>query len=123
MGFRELPQQFSDEHLASEIGSLYVNGVITLIEYEAGVRYGKIVLDYLKTVDAPAPYSSDRCESYADETCLRRKVGMAAVRTILRDAGTTKCIRVVDRVAVYGEPVYADEIALLRTGLRALAGK
>jgi len=122
LGVREQPQQFSDEHLASEIGSLYVQGIITLIEYEAGLRYGKVILEYLKTIDAPAPYSSERCESYDDDTALKRKVNMAAARQVLKSLNNPKCARIVDRVTVYGEPVYADDIPVLRTGLRALAG-
>lgn len=122
MGVRELPKQFSDEHLASEIGKLYVDGVITLIEYEAGVKYGKIVLDYLKTIDAPSPYSNERCESFSDETCLNRKIAMASVRAVIRDLNNPDCARVVDRVAVYGEPIYSADVVPLRLALRALSG-
>lgn len=122
MGVRERPHRVSDEHLVSEIGSLYRQGVITLSEYEAGVKYGAIILEYLKTIDAPSPYSSERCESFPDEICIRRKLATATARQVLKNLNNPKCASVVDRVAVYGEPVYADDIPHLRQGLRALSG-
>ena len=122
MGVREQVHRVTDEHLVSEIGGLYAQGVISLAEYEAGIAYGKIVLNYLETIDAPRPYSTDRCESFPDEKCLARKLDMAAARQVLKDLKNPKCAKVVDRVAVYGEPVYGEEIQLLRAGLRALSG-
>lgn len=125
MGVRELPHRVTDEHLVSEIGGLYAQGVITLSEYEAGIKYGTIVLNYLKTIDAPSPYSNGRCEEFPEQPediCLKRKLAMAAARQVLKDLNNPKCAKVVDRVAVYGEPVYQDDIPLLRAGLRALSG-
>jgi hypothetical protein len=122
LGVRELAHRVTDEHLVSEIGGLYRDGVITLSEYEAGIRYGTVVLDYLKTIDAPSPYSSGQCEEFSDDICVRRKLAMSAARQILKDLREPKCGSVVDRVTVYGEPVYADDIKYLRQGLRALAG-
>lgn len=120
MGIRELPK-VGDEHLASYLGSLYADGAISLVEYDAGSKYASIILNYLKTIDAPSPYSSDRCESFSDEICLKRKMDMATAREILKGI-SHECMRVVDRVAVYGEPVYSDDLPHLRKGLRALAG-
>jgi hypothetical protein len=121
LGIRELPTRITDEHFASEIGGLYRGGWITKAEYDAGARYGKIILDYLKTIDAPSPYSGGRCEELADEICLGRKLKMAAAREVLK-ALDPRCAKVVDRVAVYGEGMGTDELPLLRAGLRALAG-
>lgn len=123
MGVRELVRRVTDEHLVSEIGGLYRDGVITLSEYEAGIRYGKIVLNYLKTIDAPSPYSSGTCQEFSDDVCMQRKLAMASARQVLKDLNNPKCANVVDRVAVYGEPVYAEDIGHLRQGLRALSGK
>ena len=122
MGIRELSGKFTDEHFASEIGGLYRQGAITHTEYDAGARYGKIILDYLKTIDAPEPYSNGRCEEFADEVCLGRKMKMAAAREVLQGLDP-RCAKVVDRVTVYGEGLGENELPLLRTGLRALAGK
>jgi hypothetical protein len=119
LGIRE--GGFTDEHFASEIGGLYRQGAITHAEYDAGAKYGKIILDYLKTIDAPEPYSNGRCEEFKDEVCLDRKLKMAAARHVLKDLDP-RCAKVVDRVTVYGEGLGVDELPLLRTGLRALAG-
>lgn len=122
MGVRELPHRVTDEHLVSEIGGLYAHRAISLAEYEAGIRYGTIILDYLKTIDAPGPYSSERCDSLADDVCLGRKLAMAAARQVLKDLNDSDCMKVVDRVTIYGEPIYGDDLQLLRKGLLALAG-
>jgi hypothetical protein len=120
LGIRELPDRITDEHFASEIGGLYRQGAITHSEYNAGATYGKIILDYLKTIDAPEPYSNGRCEEFPDEVCLVRKLRMSAAREVLKGLDP-RCARVVDRVTVYGEPMGPGEIELLRAGLRALA--
>jgi hypothetical protein len=112
----------TDEHLVSEIGGLYAQRAITLVEYEAGIRYGTVILDYLKTIDAPSPYSNARSEEFPDDVCLRRKLAMASARQILKDLNDPDCMRVVDRVTVYGEPLYGDDLRLLRKGLQALSG-
>lgn len=122
MGVREAVK-VTDEHLVSELGGLYAQRAITLAEYEAGIDYGKIILNYLKTIDAPSPYSSERCESFPDDICIQRKLAMASARQVLKDLHNPKIASVVDRVTVYGEPVYGDDITHLRQGLQALAGK
>lgn len=122
LGVRELAHRVTDEHLVSEIGGLYRDGVITLSEYEAGIKYGKVVLNYLKTIDAPSPYSGGTCEEFSDDICIQRKLAMASARQVLKDLKNPKCANAVDRVTVYGEPVYADDIVHLRQGLRALSG-
>jgi hypothetical protein len=116
-----LGKRFTDEHFSSEIGGLYRQGAITHTEYEAGARYGTIIFDYLKTIDAPSPYSNGRCEEFDDEVCLGRKLRMAAAREVLRGLDP-RCAKIVDRVAVYGEGLTPEELPLLRAGLRALAG-
>lgn len=124
MGIRELPQGFTDEHLASELGGLCIQGAITHSEYDAGAKYGKIILDYLKTIDAPEPYSNGRCEEFPDEpvdVCLERKLKMAQAREILKKLDK-RVSGIVDRVAVYGEGLREGELPLLRQGLRALSG-
>jgi hypothetical protein len=121
LGIRELPDKVTDEHFASEIGGLYRQGAITHSEYDAGAKYGKIILDYLKTIDAPEPYSNGRCEEFADEVCLGRKLKMAAAREILKGLDP-RVAKVVDRVTVYGEGLGSNELPLLRAGLRALSG-
>jgi hypothetical protein len=109
-----------DDRLASEIGRLYFGGFVTKSEYEAGVRYSNIVLLYLRTTDAPSPYGTTSID-IADDQCFRRKIDMAAARDVLK-AVDKSCVRIVDRVTVYEEPLRDGELILLRSGLRALAG-
>lgn len=109
-----------DDRLASEIGRLYFGGFVTKSEYEAGVRYANIVLLYLRTTDAPSPYGTALVD-LPDDVCFRRKVAVAAARTVLRDIDE-RCIRIVDRVTVYEEPLREGELNVFRSGLRALAG-
>ena len=110
-----------DELRVSEIGRLRGLNLISKNEYEAGVRYGRIMLQYLASIDAPDPYGGD-ISLLSDDTCYRRKIKVASAKTILRDLGPA-CMRIVDRVAVYDEPTRDDcEFDLLRKGLRALAG-
>ena len=120
MGIRE-KFGFSDEHRASEVGRLFMGGQISEQEYEAGARYANIVLMYLKTTDAPAPYGNDYLGDLADEVCLSRKINMSAARFVLRDLDK-RCERILDRVAVYEEPLADGELPFLRSALKALAG-
>jgi hypothetical protein len=110
-----------DTRLESELGRIFYRNSISLAEYEAGVRYSNIVLDYLRTTDAPEPYGNEYVSSISDDICLRRKMNMAAAKEVLRDAGP-KAGRVVDRVVVYDGELRDGELALLRTALKALAG-
>ena len=111
-----------DARLESELGRLFFNGHIGRQAYEAGVRYGLVVLQYLQSTDAPTPYG-DGFEDIPDENCLRRKIAMAAVGHVLRPLGR-QCRMVVDRVCVYDEPIRGDhEMAQLRVALSALAGE
>lgn len=108
---------------------------------------------YLKSIGAPDPYGGDVYEQTGWHTVLnedgqarsapimsrlepalpedvsfQRKMNVASARKLLRDAGS-KCIRVVDRVAVYDEPLrdeellHRGELGILRAGLSALAGE
>lgn len=120
MGIRE-KFGFSDEHRASEIGRLFIQRDISEAEYEAGARYANIVLMYLKTTDAPAPYGNEYLGDMDDGACLSRKINMSAARFILRDLDK-RCGRILDRVAVYEEPLADGELPLLRKALKALAG-
>jgi hypothetical protein len=125
LGIRELPRpQGTDEHFASEIGRLYVNGQISLAEYQAGTKYANIVLTYLKTTDAPSPYGGGDLEdldSIPDEHCLRKKLNLSAAREVLNGLDR-RCGLAVDRVAVYDEPVRDGDLPPLRAALKALAG-
>ena len=110
-----------DELRVSEIGRLRRLGQISHAEYEAGVNYGKIMLLYLASIDAPDPYGGD-ISVLSDEICLRRKLQVAAAKTVLRDI-SPRCMRIVDRVAVYDEPTNdSHELQILRSGLQALTG-
>lgn len=112
-----------DDRLASEIGRLYFAGFVTKLEYEAGIRYANIVLLYLKSTDAPAPYG---CEAVAidlaDDACLKRKLDMLTAREALDQSIGRRSARIVDRVTVYEEPLRDGELSIFREGLRALAG-
>ena len=110
-----------DARLESEIGRLFFSGLISAIEYEAGLRYGQIILLYLATTDAPSPYGNEYLWNMDDDYCFRCKMHMAAARTVLKDAGLG-CERIVDRVAVYDEQLRDGDLPVLRIGLRALAG-
>ncbi len=112
-----------DARLESEFGRLSFHNRISKSEYQAGCDYAELVLDYLRTTDAPEPYGNEYIANIADDVCFRRKMDLAAARIVLKSAGP-KCLYVVDRVAVYGEPLRdGDEIEILRAGLRALAGE
>ena len=102
MGIRETG--FIDKDRTSEVNRLLLSGYISSIEYSAGITYATKILDYLKTIDAPSPYSDGDCESFSDEICLHRKIEMAKARETLSRAGK-KSAAVVDRVMVYGEPL------------------
>jgi hypothetical protein len=122
LGIRELPRpRGTDEHFASEIGRLYVEGHISLAEYQAGTKYANIVLTYLKTTDAPSPYGGGDLDSIPDEICLRRKLNLSAAREVLNGLDR-RCGLAVDRVAVYDEPVRDGDLPPLRAALKALAG-
>ena len=110
-----------DVRLESEFGRMFFTGKISKPEYEAGVRYANIVLLYLNTTDAPEPYGNDYLDDLWDEECLGRKLSMAAAKQILKGVDP-RCSHVVDRVVVYDGPLNHGEMALLRAGLRALAG-
>jgi hypothetical protein len=121
MGIREAGFERLDELRVSEIGRLRRLGLVSQSEYEAGVRYGNIMLLYLASIDAPDPYGGD-VNSLEDEVCFGRKMAVAAAKTVLREFGP-ECMRVVDRVTVYDGPTQdSAELELLRAGLRALAG-
>ncbi len=122
MGIRQADNpKIPDEIRVSEIGGLRRLDRISQVEYEAGVRYGNIMLQYLSSIDAPEPYGGDM-GSLSDDLCFGRKMKVAAAKTILREYGP-ECMRIVDRVTVYDEPTRDDhELELLRAGLRGLAG-
>jgi hypothetical protein len=121
LGIREVVPEVTDEHRVSLLGQLYSSGTISRVEYNAGIDYAKKILDYLKTIDAPAPYGGD-ISDFSDEQCLHRKLSMAEARSILNKAGR-KSASVVDRVAVYGEQIAPEEIPLLVKGLKELSQK
>lgn len=117
-----------DTRLESTIGRFYFQGHITEPEFQAGVRYGQICLDYLQSIDAPTPYGNG-FRDLPDDDCFVRKIMMAQSRQILKDAAAAstrisarRVIAAVDRLAVYGEgPRSLEEFKALRVGLRALA--
>ncbi len=110
-----------DARLESELGRLFFSGYLTEGEYEAGVNYGHVALLYLESIDAPAPFGGE-IAAIEDDVCFRRKMAVAAARSILKLAGQ-RCAIAVDRVAVYDEPARDDlERHALRIGLRALSG-
>lgn len=110
-----------DARLESEIGRLSFRRLISRVEYRAGVKYANIVLLYLASADGPEPYGSNYIWAIEDDDCLQRKINMSAARAVLKDAGP-RCMAVVDRVAVYDEPLRDGELSILRAGLRALSG-
>ncbi len=110
-----------DARLESEFGRLFFHGLITKWEYEAGIEYASIVLMYLLTTDAPEPYGNE-FTSIVDDLCFRRKMNLAAAREVLKPCGM-RCLRIVDRVTVYEQPLRDGELEILKMGLRALAGE
>lgn len=122
MGIREVVPEITDEHRVSLLGQLYSTGQISRVEYSAGIDYAKKILDYLKTIDAPAPYGAD-ISDFSDEQCIHRKLAMAEARSILTNRAGRKSASVVDRVAVYGEQIAPEEIPLLVKGLKELSRK
>ena len=120
LGIREnFPEGATDEHRDSSIGRLFMSGQISERQYQAGIKYATTILDYLKTIDAPAPYGADLSE-ISDEMCLHRKIEMARARKALSKAGR-KASSVVDRVTVYGEQIAPSELQLLFDGLMVLS--
>lgn len=111
-----------DARLESEIGRLFFEGVISEREFDAAVRYAKIILLYLATTDSPSPYGNEYLWNIADDYCFQRKMDMAAARVVLKDVHP-RCERIVDRVAVYDEPLRDGELQFLKIGLRALMGE
>jgi len=125
-----------DARLESGLGRLYFEGQITKDEYEAGVKYGNFVLLYLETIDGPDPYGGKSwhreankgnalpgiLEATSDKECFRRKINFAAARKVLLGAGGKRCAAIVDRIAIYDEPLRDGEMSLLRAGLVALCG-
>jgi hypothetical protein len=109
-----------DARLASEIGRLFFGGDISEPEYAAGVRYGLIGLRYLQSIDGPEPFGSD-IGSLSDDVCFARKVMFASAREALKPLGK-QCSVVVDRVAIYDEPLRDGELPELQRALRALCG-
>ena len=110
-----------DTRLVSEIGRLFFRGLISKIQYDAGVRYGNIVLSYLATTDAPEPFGGEDLGRIEDDECLRRKLDMAAAREVLRHIDR-KSQNIVDRVAVYDNGIDDNQVCLLIVALDALAG-
>ncbi len=110
-----------DARLESKLGRLFFEGAITKNEYEAGVRYSEIALNYLSSIDAPDPYGSELGPMW-DDACFHRKIMFASAKKVLKMAGS-RCDVAVDRVAVYDEAPRGDcELSALRSGLMALAG-
>jgi hypothetical protein len=70
MGFRERDDRAAemphrkwhtdptDKRLECSLGVLFLQGIISEPEYQAGLSYGQVMTDYLQTVDAPAPYGN-----------------------------------------------------------------
>lgn len=116
-----------DARLESTIGRFYFQGLISESEFQAGVRYGKIIIDYLQAIDCPAPYGNG-FDELAENVCFQRKILASQSRQILKDAaaasGTPQAqvISAVDALTVYAEaPSGEAQMRALRIGLRALA--
>lgn len=109
-----------DARLVSELGRLFFQDMIREAEYEAGANYAKMALLYLESIDAPSPFGGDLSPLSTDK-CFARKMNFLAARDTLKSAGR-KSVAVVDRVAIYDEPLRANELDMLRMGLRALSG-
>jgi hypothetical protein len=111
-----------DARLVSELGRLFFKNVISQAEHDAGITYHKWAIAYLETLDGPEPYCDGYLPSIADDECFRRKINFLSARDILKSAGPL-CTKVVDRVAIYDEPLRDDdEKKYLQIGLRALCG-
>lgn len=111
-----------DARLESELGRLYFDGKINQDEYEAGVRYSSFALQYLETIDAPKPYGGELA-SFEDEACLGRKINFLAARRTILDGAGKRCAVVIDRIAIYDEPLRNGELPILREALTALCGR
>ena len=110
-----------DARLESGLGRLFFDGKIGRDEYEAGVKYANFGLQYLETIDAPEPYGGE-LPSLEDDLCFRRKINFLSARKVLLDEGK-RCAVVVERVALYDEPLRDGELEILCHGLRALCGR
>lgn len=109
-----------DARLESELGRLFFSGLIPQAEYEAGLRYSNIVLEYLWSIDAPAPFGSEASD-LSEDACFVRKMNMSAANEVLR-AVSKRSRAIVNRIAVYEQPLGENELSGLRAALGALAG-
>lgn len=116
------PQDFN----TSPLGRLAHAGKITRAEYEAGVRWRSVYLDYLKSIGAPEPYgnSDESLDSYSDELCERLKESHRAGMKILEQCGK-RVLHAVNAIAVFEEPEELGDFEFTaraaKVGLAALA--
>jgi hypothetical protein len=117
------------EKAASPLGGLNLLEIITDDEYQAGVRFAKIVHKYRATIDGPNPAAGgvDRVggQNYIkQEECERRRVAYDAAHLALQGSDPItgqRRSKAVRMVAVYGESCPAELMECLCLGLSALA--
>jgi hypothetical protein len=128
-----LPQEKRlDQKAASPLGCLNLLGVISDIQYLAGVRYAVVVGHYRAVIESPrATSGSGRGYHCAGDLacgrddpgaceCRRRKARYDAAFAAVFEAGQ-KAARAVARVAVHGEQCPRGALGDLKRGLDALA--
>lgn len=108
-----------DARLATAIGRLYFWGRINEAQFNAGTRYAQVALEYLASIDAPAPYGNGFDDLNEDEA-FKRRLAYNQARHLMR---TNESRRAVDKLTIYEEvPADDREWQHLRNGLSALAG-
>jgi hypothetical protein len=120
-----------DQKAASPLGCLNLLGVLTDVQYLAGVRYAVVVGKYRAVIETPRATAGAgrgydcpgdlKCgREGAPCECRRRKERYDAAFVAVLEAGQ-RAARAVARVAVHGEQCPRGALADLKRGLDALA--
>jgi hypothetical protein len=125
-----------DHRLECLLGRLRVSGKITEAEYNAGVRWREIYLNWLASIGAPSPFpaamtlAGANCQTplgsknFDDERCEAIAKAMRAGEKVLKGLGN-RVFHSVNAVVVYEEPEelgdFESTAYAAKKGLAALA--
>ena len=125
-----------DDRLECPLGRLAATGKITTAEYEAGKRWQKVYIGYLRSIGAPSPFPSAVNYEYdeqianlppemSDEDCeFFAKEHRRGVEALM--AQGRRVFHAVNAIAVYEEPETLGDFEFTcraaKVGLAALAG-